>query len=194
MSDQQTPAGWYPDPENVGQQRYWDGQQWTEHRTPPPKGGLSTAAKVLIGGAVGLLILGGCAVLLGNSSDQPTTQPSEPAPAQSTQDGVDEEPATPTPTSTPAYRARITSYKVTNPATINFNAVVKRPAGQSEEADTSVTCTVKFSDPSGNYKGFDFFDVDILAYSSRRFFGGNITVTNEGAVWVTQQNIECEGQ
>jgi hypothetical protein len=33
MSDT-TPAGWYPDPEMPGQQRYWDGTQWTEHRAP----------------------------------------------------------------------------------------------------------------------------------------------------------------
>ncbi len=26
-----TPAGWYPDPSNAAQQRYWDGTQWTEH-------------------------------------------------------------------------------------------------------------------------------------------------------------------
>lgn len=33
MSD--TPAaGWYPDPEDATQQRYWDGAQWTEHRAP----------------------------------------------------------------------------------------------------------------------------------------------------------------
>jgi hypothetical protein len=49
MSD--TPAaGWYPDPEDATQQRYWDGTQWTEHRAPlsggqapvtgqPPAGG-----------------------------------------------------------------------------------------------------------------------------------------------------------
>lgn len=37
----QTPAGWYPQPD--GQQRYWDGEKWTEHvapmatpTTPPP--------------------------------------------------------------------------------------------------------------------------------------------------------------
>lgn len=33
MSDQ-APAGWYPDPDDSSQQRYWDGSQWTDHRTP----------------------------------------------------------------------------------------------------------------------------------------------------------------
>jgi hypothetical protein len=28
------PAGWYADPERAGQQRYWDGAAWTEHRAP----------------------------------------------------------------------------------------------------------------------------------------------------------------
>jgi len=29
-----TPAGWHPDPGGSGQQRYWDGTQWTEHYAP----------------------------------------------------------------------------------------------------------------------------------------------------------------
>jgi hypothetical protein len=29
-----TPAGWYPDPDGSGGQRYWDGSEWTEHRSP----------------------------------------------------------------------------------------------------------------------------------------------------------------
>jgi Domain of unknown function (DUF4190)/Protein of unknown function (DUF2510) len=34
--EQAKPApGWYPDPERPGQ-RYWDGDEWTEHWTPPP--------------------------------------------------------------------------------------------------------------------------------------------------------------
>lgn len=28
------PAGWYPDPTNPEQQRYWDGSTWTEHTAP----------------------------------------------------------------------------------------------------------------------------------------------------------------
>jgi hypothetical protein len=29
-----TPAGWYPDSQHPGQQRYWNGAQWTEHTAP----------------------------------------------------------------------------------------------------------------------------------------------------------------
>lgn len=28
------PAGWYADPERAGQERYWDGQAWTDERRP----------------------------------------------------------------------------------------------------------------------------------------------------------------
>ena len=31
----QIPAGWYPDPSNAAQQRWWDGAQWTEHVSAP---------------------------------------------------------------------------------------------------------------------------------------------------------------
>lgn len=30
-----TPAGWYSDPENATNSRWWDGTQWTEHRSAP---------------------------------------------------------------------------------------------------------------------------------------------------------------
>ena len=32
--EQTPPAGWYPDPEYQGYQRYWNGQQWTDDRAP----------------------------------------------------------------------------------------------------------------------------------------------------------------
>lgn len=34
MTTPPTPAGWYPDPDGSGGQRYWDGATWTEHRSP----------------------------------------------------------------------------------------------------------------------------------------------------------------
>lgn len=33
------PAGWHPDPQTPGQQRYWDGHAWTEHTSPGVAGG-----------------------------------------------------------------------------------------------------------------------------------------------------------
>jgi len=32
-----TPAGWYADPESPGQQRFWDGQAWTDQHAPQPQ-------------------------------------------------------------------------------------------------------------------------------------------------------------
>ncbi len=33
-------AGWFPDPENPKQTRWWDGQQWTAQTSPPPPTGM----------------------------------------------------------------------------------------------------------------------------------------------------------
>ena len=38
MTTPPTPAGWYPDPDGSGGQRYWDGSAWTEHRPPATPG------------------------------------------------------------------------------------------------------------------------------------------------------------
>ncbi|GJM38202.1 MAG: hypothetical protein DHS20C19_15690 [Acidimicrobiales bacterium] len=40
----ETPAGWYPDPDGGAEQRYWDGAQWTDHRTPKPNAEAEAAA------------------------------------------------------------------------------------------------------------------------------------------------------
>ncbi len=66
-----TPAGWYPQPD--GQQRYWDGQQWTEHFAPstplvtPPvaaRGNWFLRHKILT--AIGALLLIGMISSLAN--------------------------------------------------------------------------------------------------------------------------------
>ena len=49
---QQTPAGWYPDPEHAGQLRWWDGYQWYASQ-PRPKN--TPALLAVIFGAVSIL-------------------------------------------------------------------------------------------------------------------------------------------
>lgn len=59
------PAGWYPDPEGSGGQRYWTGESWSIHKAPesevpaapraPSKSGI--AAAVLISLVVGVVLL-----------------------------------------------------------------------------------------------------------------------------------------
>jgi hypothetical protein len=84
MEGSTTPPGWYRDPQGGGQ-RYWDGNQWTEHtsgvqQAPPPvqqqyapqkKGGGSTVLKVMLGVVLGgVLLIVGCAVLIGTAADE----------------------------------------------------------------------------------------------------------------------------
>jgi hypothetical protein len=51
-----TPAGWYPDPHDASQQRYWNGASWTAHQTPRPPG--PVAAVPTSGRATTALVLG----------------------------------------------------------------------------------------------------------------------------------------
>ena len=63
-------AGWFPDPENPGMQRYFDGMNWSEHRAPPtlPQalpnslGGDRTASQGN-GLSIGAMVCGGIALL-----------------------------------------------------------------------------------------------------------------------------------
>jgi hypothetical protein len=49
---QQPPAGWYPDPQDANQQRYWDGTSWTGHTAAPstsmpaPQGAATAGAPI----------------------------------------------------------------------------------------------------------------------------------------------------
>lgn len=50
-----TPAGWYPDPQNPGQQRYWDGSSWAA-AAPPPSPGVGAAPPTSTNAIVGLVL------------------------------------------------------------------------------------------------------------------------------------------
>lgn len=62
---QKVPAGWYDDPENADQRRYWDGTSWTDDRArkalpAPSAGGAETEQRMWV-----LLAGGGLASIVG---------------------------------------------------------------------------------------------------------------------------------
>jgi hypothetical protein len=68
-----TPPGWYPDSQNPGQQRYWDGSQWTEHQAPVQQQGTPLTSHPKPPGSAGSrrnmwLALGGVALLVAGCS------------------------------------------------------------------------------------------------------------------------------
>ena len=91
MSDQDptppapTPAGWYPDPQAPGQQRYWDGTAWTTSAPgsaapAPGVAGPMTSTKAIIGLVLAILSWPLCpiiaaipALILAHASDKEIT-------------------------------------------------------------------------------------------------------------------------
>jgi|JI9StandDraft_2_1071091.scaffolds.fasta_scaffold166317_2 hypothetical protein len=77
MPDQNTPAGWYPTPD--GQQRYWDGSQWTNNVAPqapqavsPPSAKRGGPLKwVLLGLGLFLVLgIGSCIALVATAGNE----------------------------------------------------------------------------------------------------------------------------
>lgn len=96
-----TPAGWYADPENPGQQRYWDGNTWTDNFAPGASSPVPAAAAVkkplykrpwFVVLAV-LIGIGVIAILFGGSPSE--TPKSSPSASESTSEpaGAEAEPA-----------------------------------------------------------------------------------------------------
>lgn len=113
-----TPAGWYDDPEQQGQQRYWDGSQWTDQRQPaapvplpppappvthtavaPEKKSHTTRNVILAVVGVLVLLMGGCTIALvavgGNAVNEAVDEMNEATDAPTKDDEptpVEEEP------------------------------------------------------------------------------------------------------
>jgi hypothetical protein len=59
--DSLAPAGWYPDPDQVDTQRYWDGEGWTDQRAPLAKAGaVAWSPRLVIGLIGGALVVVSC--------------------------------------------------------------------------------------------------------------------------------------
>jgi hypothetical protein len=103
--------------------------------------------------------------------------------------GSDGETSTPvTPSSNAIFSGKILSSEVVNPATVKVKFEITNSG-----TDAGIpSCVVRVQDASGTYKGFDspIFDYSIEPNSS--ITGAiNLTVTKEGASFVTQGEVSC---
>lgn len=107
-----TPAGWYPDPAGSGQQRYYDGQQWTAQYAPAAGPPIVVAPRKSNNGKVVLIVFlalfllcgGGCVSMIASmgsdnaSSDRSSSERSSTSWSKS---AVAAPPLTPTSTAEP---------------------------------------------------------------------------------------------
>lgn len=100
------------------------------------------------------------------------------------QSDADPEPA---PEPSPRFKAKALNYSVVNPATLNVVMEVRNTG----DGPGSASCTVDASDASGAYSGFDIFEIGEIKPGKVSRGNGNLTIENEGAVFVTEVNIEC---
>lgn len=177
--------GWYPDPFEAGRQRYWDGLRWTANQAPAPImapamsapgpdssmqtpnqiPGQQTKGSPVVG-CLTLLILAGLALgglmVVVSAFSGPTGQSS--------------------------YSAQIAYREVKNPATVWFRAQVTNTGSTA----ATPTCLVRLTDSGGAYSGYDSFKMEEpIPPGEMRTFSGDLIITDEGAVFVTEGSVDC---
>ena len=86
------------------------------------------------------------------------------------------------------YPLEIESYAVVNPATISFQFRVTNDGTE----EVTPTCYIKVQDPSGTYKGYDYFTPnDPLQPGVSKPLVGQLTITKEGAAFATEWSGKC---
>lgn len=192
MSNNDPAAGWYPDPDDATQQRYWDGSQWTEHRAKAMAVNYEQAAEIrgksrkrafiVIGAVAGVVAL----VAIGSSL---TSESGSSAPTAA--DTPSRDAASGAPAERAKFKGRLTSAKFVDPATVQVFVSVENTG----EVAGYASCFVSVSNRNGTYEGFDTFDLpDEIKPGKFDGFNAYLTVTNEGAAFVTEHSIDCEEQ
>lgn len=162
MSDVQQGPGWW----QASDGRWYPPEQ---HPNPPAKknGGNLVAA---------LMILGLIVVLVGWCSSLPD-------------DATDDPPAGDEPAESPSsFEGQIVDVQVVNPATVNVTATITNTGDTPGVPE----CTIEVSDASGTYDGWDIYTArEPVQPGTTDQMVARLTVTNEGAAWVTESNIDC---
>jgi hypothetical protein len=140
MTTPSTPAGWYPDPDGSGGQRYWDGSVWTEHRSPAVGAQEPSAEHSASEAATSVVSL----------PDQPTTvvpTGAHRAPDAEPEPEPESEPAVPTTApETPSFGAP--PYEPPTFETPSFEATAAAATSSAPPSEAATTVTPTFETPS----------------------------------------------
>jgi hypothetical protein len=86
------------------------------------------------------------------------------------------------------YSAVVSTAIPVDPATLHVTVTVKN----TSQVAGKPSCTVNVSSVNGTYHGFDIFDVtQTIAPGQEYTFTGNLTITKEGANYVTAGHADC---
>jgi hypothetical protein len=85
------------------------------------------------------------------------------------------------------FTASLGKYWALDPATLVVVVNVKNTGAASGIPQ----CYIQASSPSGAYKGFDVFTPNKLAPGEETSFNANLTITKEGAAYVTEGSVDC---
>lgn len=91
-----------------------------------------------------------------------------------------------------SFSGRVLGYEPRNPAALAIELEVTNTGSATDRWE----CTVRAQDDSLTYKGFDIFSTDTPLAPGNSYTGvGTITITNEGAAYVTKAWVdECSSQ
>jgi len=87
-----------------------------------------------------------------------------------------------------SFTATVADIRVVNPATVTVIAEI------TNTGDTAAVpeCRIDVADPSGTYDGWDTFTARApVEPGATDQMVARLTVTNEGAAWVTESEIDC---
>lgn len=86
------------------------------------------------------------------------------------------------------YQATVTSYSAVNPADLDVAVEVTNTGSKAG----TPTCTIKASDASGAYNGFDQAKMNgPLAAGASSDYSSDVTITSQGASYVTDVTATC---
>ena len=141
------------------------------------------AALIIVAVIFGIGLIG--SMFSGDTTQQDSTDSQQQASTAAPQEEEPEE----KPESEASYNAEAGLYTAVDPATLKVSVSVENTGDKPGKP----SCTVRGSNESGSYSGFDIFDAEEeLQPGEEHNFNALITITNEGARFVDNVSADCD--